>query len=304
MVYEIADALLIHETTVRRYLKDLQQLDKLTPENGGSKSKLTIEQTQELIAHLTEVTYFQTDQICRYIKDTYEVTSSVAGWNQWLHKHGFSYKQPKSVPHKFSEQKPAEFIQEYEIITGALQDDDVLLFMDATPPTQATKISSGWIPTAVDKPIETTGSRRRLNFISGVRLNYLPDTITSRYDTINAYSVIDFLEQVKEFDPDLRTIHLVLDSAGYHRAHDVKEKARELGLTLHYLPLYSPNLNPVERLWKVMNEPVRNNRYFASAKEFRPKIDDFFSITLPNIGNGLNSRINDNFQVFSRASSS
>jgi len=171
MVYEIADALLIHETTVRRYLKDLQQLDKLTPENGGSKSKLTIEQTQELIAHLTEVTYFQTDQICRYIKDTYEVTSSVAGWNQWLHKHGFSYKQPQGVPHKFSEQKPAEFIQEYEIITGALQDDDVLLFMDATPPTQATKISSGWIPTAVDKPIETTGSRRRLNFISGLRLN-------------------------------------------------------------------------------------------------------------------------------------
>ena len=165
-------------------------------------------------------------------------------------------------------------------------------------------ISYGWIPTGVDKPIETTGSRTRLNFIRGVRLNYLPDTITSRYDTINAYSVIDFFEPVKEFYPDQRTIHLVLDSAGYHRAHDVKEKARELGLTLHYLPPYSPNLNPVERWWKVMNERVRNNRYFASAKEFRPKIDDFFSITLPNIDNDLNSRINDNFQVFSRASSS
>ena len=112
------------------------------------------------------------------------------------------------------------------------------------------------------------------------------------------------MEQVKEFDPDQRTIHLVLDGAGYRRAHDVKEKARELGLTLHYLPPYSPNLNPVERLWKVMNEPVRNNRYFASAKEFRPKIDDFFNITRPNIDNDLNSRINDNFQVFSRASSS
>jgi transposase len=30
--------------------------------------------------------------------------------------------------------------------------------------------------------------------------------------------------------------------------------------------LLCPNLNPIERLWKVMNEHVRNNKYFATAK--------------------------------------
>jgi len=43
-----------------------------------------------------------------------------------------------------------------------------------------------------------------------------------------------------------------------------------------------------------MNEHVRNNRYFATAKEFRIKIDEFFIQTLPNIGDILASRINDN----------
>jgi len=82
---------------------------------------------------------------------------------------------------------------------------------------------------------------------------------------------------------------------GYHKAQLVQEKANELGIQIHILPPYSPNSNPIERLWKVMNEHVRNNHYFHSAKEFREKIDAFFKITLPDIADSLNSRINDNF---------
>uniref|UniRef100_UPI0018E2CF59 transposase n=1 Tax=Psychromonas sp. Urea-02u-13 TaxID=2058326 RepID=UPI0018E2CF59 len=73
------------------------------------------------------------------------------------------------------------------------------------------------------------------------------------------------------------TIHLVLDGAGYHLSHLVIQKAKDLGITLHYLPPYSPNLNPIERLWKVMNEHARNNRYFATAKAFRESINSFIA---------------------------
>jgi len=71
---------------------------------------------------------------------------------------------------------------------------------------------------------------------------------------------------------------------------------------LHYLPPYSPNLNPIERLWKVMNEHARNNTYFATAKEFRQSIDNFDDDTLPEIGSALTSKINDNFQTFNFSS--
>ena len=91
-------------------------------------------------------------------------------------------------------------------------------------------------------------------------------------------------------------MHLILDGAGYHKAGDVAIKANELNIQLHFLPPYSPNLNPIERLWKVMNEKVRNNHYFHNAKEFRQRIDDFFQIILPDIADSLDSRINDNFQ--------
>jgi hypothetical protein len=60
---------------------------------------------------------------------------------------------------------------------------------------------------------------------------------------------------------------------------------------------YSPNLNPIERLWKLMNEYARNNKYFARTKEIRHQINYFFDVTLPRIADSLNGRINDNFQV-------
>ena len=301
---EIADALLIHETTVRQHTNDYLHSKKLKPENGGSKSQLSTEQTQQLVEYLTQVTYFHTHQICSYIKQTYDIVYSVPGLNKWLHKNGFSYKQPKGVPHKFDTEKQDAFIAEYEALKVSLSDNDVLLFMDAVHPTQATKVTCGWIQTGVDKLIKTTGSRTRLNIVGAIRLGHLSDTITAQYKTVNGDSIIDFFEQVKAFYTDKDQINLILDGAGYHRSKEVKAKAKELAITLHYLPPYSPNLNPIERLWKVMNEKVRNNRYFATAKEFRRNINDFFDIILPEIGANLNGRINDNFQRFSQAPSS
>ncbi|MDD4963646.1 MAG: transposase, partial [Gallionella sp.] len=70
------------------------------------------------------------------------------------------------------------------------------------------------------------------------------------------------------------------------------------------LPPYSPNLNPIERLWKVMNEHVRNNVVFDSLNTFRENIEHFFVSTIPEIKDRLRSRITDNFQTFNTGFSS
>ena len=45
-------------------------------------------------------------------------------------------------------------------------------------------------------------------------------------------------------------ITLVLDNARYQRNAVVQALAAQLGITLLFLPSYSPNLNLIERLWK------------------------------------------------------
>ncbi len=92
--------------------------------------------------------------------------------------------------------------------------------------------------------------------------------------------------------------------AGYHRSDLVRGAAFVLNIELHFLLPYSPNFNPIERLWKVMNERSRNNVYFKSKRDFRAAIEQFFTVTLLENTGSLTSRINDNFQTFKAVPSS
>ena len=57
-----------------------------------------------------------------------------------------------------------------------------------------------------------------------------------------------------------RHIVLVLDNAGWHGPKNLTVPD---GITLAFLPPYSPELQPAERLWPLVDEPVAN-RHFAT----------------------------------------
>jgi transposase len=294
-IHMIAQALRIHESTVTRHINDY--LDgKLNIASGGSSSMLSETQTEELLSHLTQNTYRTTQEIIAYIEDTYDVSYSVPGMNKWLHRNGFSYKKPKGYPYKASEEQQAKFISAYNKLKASIPSDEGILFMDSCHPSMATKLSCGWIKTGQSKPIETTASRTRMNLIGALNLSKLSKPIIASYTTVNGDSIVDFLHQIRKYSKIKGTIHLVLDQAGYHRCAEVVNAVAKLNIKLFYLPPYSPNLNSIERLWKVMNEHARNNKFFRTADEFRQSINDFLKITLPKIADRLHYRINDNFQ--------
>jgi transposase len=114
--------------------------DKLKPINGGSDSYLNDEKKQRLIQHLCNVTYLHQHQIITDIKITFDIEYSIPGINKWLHRNRFSYIKPKGVPHKFDEEKQANFMEYYNALKAALTYEQPLLFIDAVYPTQATKI--------------------------------------------------------------------------------------------------------------------------------------------------------------------
>ncbi|WP_152558696.1 IS630 family transposase, partial [Endozoicomonas numazuensis] len=169
---------------------------------------------------------------------------TVSGLNKWLHQNRFTYKKPKSIPHKADADKQAEFVEHYETLKASLPEDEALLFMDAVHPTQATKITSGWIRKGVDKIINTTGSRTRLNIVGAIEQNNLSGAVFDQFKTVNGEAIITSFRKVRSAYASMSVIHMVLDGAGYHRSKEVVEEAENLGIKLHYLPPYSPNLNP------------------------------------------------------------
>jgi len=294
-VPQISQALRLHQSTIIRHIQDYQS-GKLKNESGGSESHLSNEQTEELIAHLEESTYAHNHQIVLYIKERYGVTYTVAGLHKWLHRNGFSYKKPKGLPYKAEPELQKQFMEEYEKLKEEVGEKEPILFMDSVHPTQATKLSYGWIRTGKTKHVGTTASRTRINIVGAIQLNHIAQAITAQYEMVNAESIVNFMGKVR-CQYGTKTVHLILDKAGYHRSALVAEQAQKLNIQLHFLPPYSPNLNPIERLWKVMNENVRNNRCFKGAQDFKEAIHHFFDDILPHIGNSLDDRINDNFQI-------
>ena len=217
---QIAEALLIHETTVWGYLSDYLREEKLAPNSGGSLSKLDEQQTEELIAHLEANTYPSTKEIIDHIKRIYGVTYTQQGLYDWLSHHRFSYKKPKGTPAKFNAARQAAFVKKYEELKTGLGPNELILFMDSAHPTQETKITYGWIRTGVEKLIATVSSRKRINLTGAINLNTM-SVLTREYEAINGSSTIDFLQAIETANPTATKIHIIADGGSAHTSHDV-----------------------------------------------------------------------------------
>ncbi len=98
--------------------------------------------------------------------------------------------------------------------------------------------------TGQDKLIETTGNRSRLNIISALNLLDIDATIIHDYKSINSETIVLFFCELRKSYPLAHKLHIILDSAKYHRSDLVKDVAFVLNIELHDLPAFSPNLNP------------------------------------------------------------
>jgi len=63
-------------------------------------------------------------------------------------------------------------------------------------------------------------------------------------------SIASILETINKANKEYKAIVVVIDNFSSHKSTLVKEKAKELGIYLVYLPPYSPDLNPSEYIWR------------------------------------------------------
>jgi putative transposase len=68
-----------------------------------------------------------------------------------------------------------------------------------------------------------------------------------------------FLEEIRKLNP-IRRICLTIDNYSVHKSKKVRIKARKLNIKLIYLPPYSPDLNPIEYIWKSIKRIISSSQ--------------------------------------------
>lgn len=96
--------------------------------------------------------------------------------------------------------------------------------------------------------------------------------------------------------------HLFLDNARYYKNHKVRAYLETSKIEAHYLPPYSPNLNPIERLWKWMKQRVLYNTYYECFDDFKQAVFGFLKNLSrldpkSELGQAFASRVRDHFRA-------
>jgi transposase len=213
------------------------------------------------------------------IKELTGIERGITQVKRFMKKQGFCYRKMGHIPAKADRQKQIDWMKETmePIIGAALRGECHLFYADAAHFVLGAFICSVWCVARLF--IQSAAGRNRINVLGAVHAVTKEVTTLINQTYINADTIVDFLHQIKSNYADL-PIFIVMDNARYQHCNLVKETAEALGITIVFLPPYSPNLNVIERLWKFTKKKVLYGKYYDSPAKFHAAITSFFQLTI------------------------
>ena len=125
-----------------------------------------------------------------------------------------------------------------------------------------------WVPPEdCDPIIRHHPTRKSVGYFGAVRLRDGMFIFARESDRFNGQSFWDFMKllQVRSRQEGKR-VWVISDNAKYHHAkmHKVWREEQAPRFGLDYLPPYSPDLNPIERVWKLTRRLCLHDQYFPT----------------------------------------
>jgi len=276
---EISEVLLRDEDTITRWKKTYRDRKSLIAwlddEYTGYSGKLTPEQLSQVNTFVEANLIQSAETVQRYILEQFQVPYTISGIQALLHRLEFVYKQTTQYPSKMNPENQAWFKKMYELAEQNLDKGSVTLFLDAVHPRHNTHSTRVWVKKGQNKFIPANTGRKHLN-INGAYNPYEPEVVIHEDETVNAETTLKLFQKILARYPDKETIYAIRDNAPYYRSKLVREFLRDSPIKLIPLPTYSPNLNLIERLWKLMRKKVINLCFYPTFAEFKEAVLGFF----------------------------
>ena len=195
--------------------------------------------------------------------------------SELLRNLGFSYQKARFVSDHLNEQQRQVWVQQTwpAIMQAAQRVGALLLFGDEASFAQWGSLAYTWAPRG-QQPVVKTGGKRKGYKVFGL-IDYFTGRLFSQGHSgrFNAASYWAFLEEV--LAQTTQPIILIQDGARYHTAATTQAWfAKHAGrLTVHQLPSYSPDYNPIEHLWRTIKRHNTHNRYFPAFSDLTTAVE-------------------------------
>src|SRR6266852_2418692 len=184
-----------------------------------------------------------------------------------LHNLGFSFQKARFVSDHLDAAKRLVWLQDTwpAIVRAAKRCKGLILFEDEASFAQWGSLSYTWARRGHQPEVPTSGKRKGYKVFGAIEYysgRLFSQGIEGRF-TSESYQA--FVQMILAHTHE--HLFLIHDGARYHSSKSTQQffAAHADRLTVHPLPSYSPDYNPIEYLWKKTKQRATHNQYF---KEF------------------------------------
>jgi len=285
--WDVARTLQVSAEAIRLWIKQflLGGVPALqSKKSPGRPSKLTKAQKRKLgkwiKAGPAAVGYpgncWRSPMIQHLIQEKFKVVYSVHYISELLKNMGFSYQKARFVSGHLDTQAREQWLTTTwpEILALAKRNNAYVLFGDEASFPQWGTLSYTWAPRGEQPTIETSGKRK------GYKVFGLIDYFTGRFfykcqeGRLNSDTYRVYLKEI--LAKTRKHIILIQDGAPYHRSAAMNTffEHNRTRLTVYRLPSYSPDYNPIEKLWKKVKEKGTHLHYFPTFEDLKNKVEE------------------------------
>jgi transposase len=296
----IARTLNITDDTVTNYLKLYQSkgLDGLLENRFFQPTSKVAPFLDVLRKSLADEPVASAKEGAARIKKLTKIELSETQARRIMKQLGLEYRKTAAIPGRADPQLQLNFLT-HELLPRleeAQKGERRVFFVDAAHFVLGVFLGMIWCFTRIFIP--SSSGRQRYSVLGAVETRDHDLVTVQTTGSVNAGTVCELICKLDKKYPG-EELTLVLDNARYQYNAQVQELAESLKIELLYLPAYSPNLNLIERVWKLVKSKCLRNHYYEDFASFRSAIDSFLDSLRDKNRPLLQSLVTENFQLFS-----
>lgn len=183
---------------------------------------------------------------------------------QLVRRMGYRWKRTRPMVRRCNPKRRWQWARLVRVL-WSIPPGEVVLFADEVDIDYNPKPGHVWCRRGEPAEIETPG-RNQKRYLAGALNVDTGNFVFVEGEDKRSSLFIALLQAVRRAYRSFRRIHLLVDNYSIHKSGITRQALEEMSgrIRLHFLPGYSPEYNPVERVWQQLHDTITRNHRFPT----------------------------------------